>query len=302
MADSDQKSNNPEQPSDEQRELKNAIFAAKAAAETGGIGLNKTDYAKREMGIEIPVDAVPLPSKGKVYPVDHPLHGADQVEYRAMTAKEEDILMSPAYLKKGTVITELIKSCLTNPDIDVNSLLSGDRNALMIAIRSSGYGRDYNPVYVCPNCEFKNEMTIDLSELGIKPLNLDPVNPGENLFAFTLPNTGKTVVFRFLTGKEEEEIIAEVEMKKKKGLLNSNIVTARLQRSIVAVNNSADRSFVSKFVQYMPAKDSLALREYIDEHEPGVDMMVPFTCKNCDHFEEVTLPMGPTFFWPNARR
>jgi len=85
-------------------------------------------------------------------------------------------------------------------------------------------------------------------------------------------------------------------------MLNSNIVTARLQRSIVDIEGTADRNTINKFVSFLPAADSLALREYIDQHEPGVEMTVPFTCKSCDHFEEVTMPMGATFFWPNSRR
>jgi len=219
-----------------------------------------------------------------------------------MTAKEEDILMSQALIKRGTVITELIKSCLINRDIDVQSLLSGDRNALMIAIRAPGYGNIYEPQYSCPSCEFKNDLQIDLNQLGIKPLTLEPVVPAGNLFNFNLPVSKKTITFKFLTGREEEEIVNETEIRKKKGLLNSNLITSRLLRSIVAIDGNDNKSLVSRFVQYMPARDSLLLREHIDTHEPGVDMKVEFRCSSCDHFEEVALPMGPTFFWPNFKR
>lgn len=291
----------------ENRELRNAIFAAQQAAQNpGAVGegqpITVQQYAKQELGVEIPVDAVPLPSKGKVYPAGHPLFNAELVEYRAMTAKEEDILMSQALIKRGTVITELIKSCLINKDIEVQSLLSGDRNALMIAIRASGYGNIYEPIYQCPNCEFKNELSIDLNGLPIKPLTLDPVVPNANAFSFKLPVSNKVVTFKFLNGKEEEEIVADMETRKKKGLLNSNLVTGRLLRSIVAIDGNENKSLISRFVQYMPARDSLVLREYIDDHEPGVNMKIDFKCNNCDHFEEMSLPMGATFFWPNYKR
>jgi hypothetical protein len=286
----------------EQRNLRNAIFAAQQASATAVPGMSREEYAKKELGMEIPIDAVPLPSAGKVYAVSHPLHAAGEIEYRAMTAKDEDILMSRALIKKGTVITELLKSCLIDPNIDVNSLLSGDRNALMIAVRISGYGREYNPIMQCPNCEFKNELEIDLTQLPIKPLQLEPSVPGENLFSFVLPVSKKNVKFKFLTGKEEEEMLQQMEMRKKKGLVNDNLITSRLLSSIVEIENNKDRSFVSKFVQYMPARDSLELRKFIDENEPGVNMTINFSCKSCDHSDEVSLPMGPTFFWPNARR
>lgn len=284
---------------DKDREARNAVFGGPAQ---GIQAVKMHDAAQKELGIEIPVDAVPLPSRGKVYEPNHPLCNKTEVEYRAMTAREEDLLMSPALIKRGTVVVELIKSCLIDKAIDVSTLLSGDRNALMIAIRSSGYGRMYEPSYACPACEFKNDFAIDLSELAIKPLELEPVSPGVNLFRFKLPKTNKVVGFKFLTGKEEEEIIAEVEMRKKRGMLQSNVVTARLARSIVEIDGNTDKGTIIKFVNFMPAADSLALREYIDQHEPGVDMTVPFVCKACDHQEEVTMPMGPSFFWPNAHR
>lgn len=278
------------------RESRNAIFGKGVEAQSA------QEYARKELNMEIPVDVVPLPSRGKAYGAEHPLHNKTEVEYKAMTAREEDLLMSPALIKRGTVITELIKSCLTDRDVDVSSLLSGDRNALMIAIRSSGYGSLYEPIYSCPVCDFKNEMQVNLSDLAIKPLELDPVAPGQNLFRHKVPKTGKTIGFKFLTGKEEEEIIAEVEMRKKRGILSSNMITARLMRSIVEIDGNTDRGMINKFVAYMPAMDSLSLREFIDSHEPGVDMTVDFRCKSCDHFEEVSMPMGPSFFWPNSRR
>jgi hypothetical protein len=296
--------------SEDNRELRNAMLAAQAAAQnpgsTGGYQegqpITAQQYAKQELGVEIPVDAVPLPSRGLVYSPGHPLCGASEVEYRAMTAKEEDILMSQALIKRGTVITELIKSCLINKDIDVHSLLSGDRNALMIAIRASGYGAAYEPTYACPQCEFKNDVQVDLNNLPIKPLTINPIAPNMNAFGFKLPVSKKEVTFKFLNGKEEEEIIAESETRKKKGLLNSNLVTARLMRSIIAIDGNDNKGLISRFVQYMPARDSLLLREYIDEHEPGVNMKIDFRCSNCDHFEEVMMPLGANFFWPNFKR
>ncbi len=58
-----------------------------------------------EAGYVPPVDVVPLPSKGKVYPVDSPLNNADRIEIRSMTAADEDILTSAALLKQGKAIS-----------------------------------------------------------------------------------------------------------------------------------------------------------------------------------------------------
>lgn len=298
---------------EQQRELRNAVFRARQAVEGAGgttqqppmhdrPEVTREEYAKRELGFDIPVDLVPLPSKGLIYPPGHALHAKDRVEFRAMTAKEEDILMSRAFIKKGTVITELIKSCLMNREVRVEDMVSGDRNALMIAIRVSGYGAGYAPTYTCPNCSANNELNVDLTELPIKPLKIEPAEAYSNLFRFKLPMSKKTVGFKFLTGEEEEEILRSMEAKKKRGMLNDNVVTTRLLHSIVEIEGNRDRNTISRFVQYMPARDSLELRKYIDDNEPGVDMSFDFQCSFCDFGQRMQLPIGPSFFWPNSGR
>lgn len=285
----------------EQREIKNSIFAARQLVEQAG-AISRAEAARQELGMEIATAVVPLPSRGLVYPQGTPLFQKEEVDIKGMTTAEEDILMSPALIKKGTVITELIKACLLDPNIQVNDMLSGDRNALMVAVRITGYGPEYTPQIECPKCEVRQEFSIDLSNLEIKPLEIEPMTPGVNQFAFTLPVSKKRVVFRFLTGREEEEIMALMENKKKKGIANSNTVTTRLFFSIVSVDGNSDRSTIGKYVQAMSAKDSLALRNYIDKNEPGIDMKHEFECKNaqCGHSEVVAVPMGASFFWPNS--
>ena len=44
------------------------------------------------LSFSTPTEFVDLPSGGRFYPADHPLHGKDSVEIKFMTAKEEDIL------------------------------------------------------------------------------------------------------------------------------------------------------------------------------------------------------------------
>lgn len=308
---SDESSNVPPMSDADKQALKNSVFAARAAHENAQSAsgeanpeapISRVQYAKSEFGLEIPVDIIPLPSKGSVYPVGHPFYNQDAIEYRGMTVREEDILTSAALIKKGTVINELIKACLIKKDVDVSSLLSGDRNAIMIAIRASGYGRIYSPSFTCPKCDTTANLQIDLAELGIKPLDISPCIHGENMFNFTVPQSGHEVTFKFLTGADEEEIVSQMTARKKKGIQLSNLISTRLKSSIVAVNGDRDRTKVARYSENMRAGDSAALRNYIDDHEPGVDMVVDFSCENCEHFEEVGIPMDASFFWPNAKR
>jgi len=266
-----------------------------------GVGANENimDMLQRDFGIKIPTESVPLPSRGLLYPPQHPFHRREVVDIKMMTAVEEDILTSQSLLKKGTVITELIKSCLVD-NVNPNDLLSGDRNALMIAIRITGYGARYDGEVTCSECGAKTPRDFNLADLDIKSLKIEPAVEGQNVFDFKLPRLKAPVQFRFLTGRDEEDILKTSERQKKLGISQDNLVTTNLIHSIVSVNGVDDRAKLSHFVRMMPASDSNDLRRYIKENEPGVDMKVESECKACGHVEEVAMPIGVTFLWPNA--
>jgi hypothetical protein len=287
------------------REQKNAIFASQQLPQ--GVDprmprMSQTDKVKADFGLDVPHELVPLPSSGKVYPRDSSFYGVDAVEIRAMTAREEDILTSQALLKKGTVITELIKSCLVDRSVNVLDLLSGDRNALMVAIRVTGYGPEYSVEIECPECSVKSPHDFNLAALPIKRLEIEPVLPGENLFEFVLPYSKKSVKFKFMTGRDEEEIATMGQKQKKLGLVSESNVTTGLLYSIVSIDGIEDRAKIANFVKVMPARDSLALRNYMKDNEPGIVMKQETTCSACGHAEEVSMPLGVTFLWPSAAR
>ena len=261
--------------------------------------IKKSNVMLDDFGIDIAVEAVPLPSRGVIYDNEN-LLGTEKLEIKPMTAKEEDILTSRAYIKNGTVISKLIKSCLADKSIDPDDLILGDRNALLIALRITGYGSDYNLEISCPECSKTNKSTFDLSSLNLKRLKVDPVEVGQNIFEVQLPVTKKNVKVKFLTGHDEREMMIINERKKKQGFNTENSVTDRLTRSILSIENISDKNKINLFVQNMPARDSLALRRFLDEYEPGVDMTSHMTCTHCHEESEVDLPIGPSFFWPDS--
>lgn len=286
------------------REQRNSVFTG---GQHPGVDariqqMTATEKVRSDFGLDIPVETIPLPSNGFVYPTDSTLYGRETVDIKAMTAREEDILTSRAYLKKGTVVSELIKSCLIDKSIDARDLLTGDRNALMVAVRITGYGADYNAEIECPECGTKAPHSFDLAGLPIKRLEIPPVSPGVNLFDFVLPYSKKVVKFRFLTGRDEEEIVATSEKQKKLGMSTEATVTTSLLYSIVSIDGVEDRAKIASFIKMMPARDSLALRNYIRDNEPGIIMKQETTCPACGHEEEVNMPLGVSFLWPSAGR
>lgn len=284
----------------EERAEKNQVFGMSDV-----VRQLQTDQIRAQMGANLPVSTIPLPSRGLVYPAESALHGLETVELKAMTVQEENILTSKALIKKGTVITELIKSCIVNKAIDVGQMLSGDRNTLMVAIRSEGYGHLYDVEVRCAACGESAEQQFNLNEFELKPLELAPLEVGKNEFPFRLPKCGKNVTFRFLTGRDEEDIVATQENRKKglKGggatVLDDSLIL-QLQYALVSVEGNYSKNDISNFVRTMFARDSQELRKYIQKHQPGINMVQNITCPHCEHTENgVAMPIGINFFWPN---
>jgi len=239
----------------------------------------------------LPTETVELPSKGLLYPEDSPL-SSGTIEMKYMTAKEEDILTNQNYIQKGIVIDKLLQSLIVTEGVDYSNLLSGDKNAIMIAARILAYGKDYQ-------VEIQGkQVTIDLSEIENKDVNLTEVKRGQNEFSFTLPYTKNDVTFKLLTHKDEQVIEREIAGLKKIDKDNITTSTTRLKHLITSVNGLTDKKDIREFVDnFLLAKDARALREEYSRINPDVDLTV-----YPDGFEEgVDLPITIAFFWPDSR-
>jgi hypothetical protein len=290
-----------------ERENKNQVFRHGVTSDVGQPGIQTMSAAermKKEFGITIvPAEVVKLPSAGKIYSAESGMLNREELEIKAMTTREEDILTSRAYAKKGTTIMELIKSCVVDKSVDLDQLVSGDRNALMVAIRITGYGPKLKPELKCPKCGETNHPEFDLSQVSIKPIGADPIAPGANEFECDLPVTKAKVTFKLLTAKDEEDVVNQHERKKK--MLNSPVDTLmsdQLKMALQSVNGKRDRAALAFFVDNMPGQDSKTLRETMFDIKPDVDMKQPFECEFCDHIEEVSIPIDREFFWPGSSR
>lgn len=275
-----------------------------AQANNGNVNQNEQpetqlpNSIQQQSGYQVPVELITLPSKGIAYPAGHPLFNERTVEIKSMTAKEEDILTSRALLKNGKLITQLLKSCILNKTVDPDDMLVGDRNAVLIGIRVTGYGAEYSAKISCPECSRDFENTFSLAKLKLKPLETAPLQSNMNIFSYILPSGG-TVYFKLLTGRDEMEVASVLEAKKKFGSQIEAGVTTRLLQSIVSINGESDKGKIAKMVQDMRAFDARALRKHIDSVEPGVDLNQQVICPHCDAQSEVTMPLGINFFWPD---
>ena len=247
-----------------------------------------------------PTEIVDLPSAGKYYPEGHCLCGKSSVEIKFMTAKEEDILTNKSLIKKGVVIDRLLESIVVDKSVKIEDLLVGDKNALLLAARISGYGPDYSISVTCPICQDKSQQTMNLEEVEnkqlVEPEQRDVKMPSPGLFSVVLPKSKVEVVFRLLNGKDEAEITKKlISNKMSDSEANS---TSQLKRLLVSANGVTDRQVLNEFSNNMPAIDARFLRNLVKDLSPDVDMMHDFSCSSCGHGEEVEIPFTVEFFWP----
>ena len=237
---------------------------------------------------KLPTETIDLPSKGLLYPEDSEL-AKGTIEIKYMTAKEEDILTNQSYIRNGTVLDKLLKSVIVSK-INYDDLLIGDKNAIMVAARVLGYGSDYT-------FEYNGEpQTVDLSLIENKPLKEELFKNKVNEFTFTLPKSKNTITFKLLTHKDEQDISRELEGLKKINKDTSPELSTRLKYIITSVEEKRDKKDIRDFVDnYFLAQDSRALREYIREIQPDVDLTF-FPDGNSDR---INIPIGINFFWPD---
>jgi hypothetical protein len=216
-----------------------------------------------------------------------------------VTAKEENILASAALIRKGTVLTTLMRACLTNRSIDPDQMLLGDKNAVLIAIRVSAYGPTYPAAVTCPECAEESEAEFDVSKVQLHMLEADPVEgPGSNLFEFELPQSKRKVRFKLMDVGMSAKLDRDTEaVRKKTG--EDRAVTMRLLSQVVSIQG-VDPKDLPRAIDSMSALDSRALRLYMDKIAPDVDMRQDFECKSCGKVTEVEIPMGLGFFWPSS--
>lgn len=237
---------------------------------------------------KFPTEEVELPSKGLIYSKDNPL-SSGKVEVKYMTAREEDILSNQAFIQKGIVLDKLLKSLIVNKDINLDDLIVGDKNALLISSRILGYGKDYEVTIK------GQDYVIDVSTLENKEIDESKYEAGKNEFNWTSETTGTVLTYRLLNGHLEKKIDREIAGLKKLDKESSHDLTTRLKHMITSVNGDETPKFIREFVDnHFLARDSRSFREHIKATQPDVDLTYIL-----DNGKEVIVPIGLSFFWPD---
>jgi hypothetical protein len=245
---------------------------------------------------DFPTEVIELPSKGLVYPTDHPL-SSGTIEIKHMTAREEDLLSSPNLVKKGIVLDKLFETIIVS-DVDPNDIIAGDKNAILYSTRILAYGAPYTFKFYSSVTDSVVEHTINLTDLKYKQIDYSLFD-NKNEFNFTLPHSGKMVKFKLLTHKDELVMDKELRAMTKVDKDTSFAVTTRMRHSILSVDGDTNTATITKFVNNMSPKDARAFREYLRDITPDIDTMVTYVHED-DTEEEVRVAINTSFFWPTT--
>lgn len=237
-----------------------------------------------------PYDIIPLPSEGKLYK-----NKKSKIKVSFLTAADENILTSPNLLESGDFLEILLNRKILEPELRYRDLLPGDRDAIMIWLRATGYGEMY-PVTILDENDKPFDTEVDLTKLKVKRLPVEP--DAEGLFSFTLPVSKSIVKFKLLTIGEVDELEKLAQFLKEENNLINTEATLLLESQIVEVDGIREKDYISDFIETMRIMDSKKLKTYIADINCGIDMNVTFGTPGGGSVTRF-LPFTLKFFWPD---
>ena len=239
-----------------------------------------------------PFDVIPLPSQGKTYK-----NKKQNIRVSYMTTADENILSSPNLLQSGEFLSILFNRKILESDLRYKDLLVGDRNAIMIWLRATGYGEMY-PVTLLDEKGVAFDTELNLNEL--KTINLGAEPDEEGLFDYHFKLSQADIKFKFITCGELDNIDKLLEWEKENGILVNNTTTYLLERMIVEVNGSRDRNNIKDFVSSIRIKDGKEFNKYVESIESGIDLNITVGTPGGGSVDTF-LPLNLGFFWPDFR-
>ena len=246
---------------------------------------------------DFPTEIISLPSQGKCYSEDNPL-SKGTLEIKYMTAREEEILASQNLVRKGVVIDKLFESIIVEKDVNIDDIVLGDKNAILLATRVLGYGPEYK-IEMTDSLGEPQSVTIDLGAVQTKEVDVELLS-SENRYEFTTPFGKNKLEFKILTHGDEKKIDADIKALSRlnKGGVSAELTT-RYRFMILSVDGEADTKTITNFINNkFITRDTKAFREYIAKITPDINMEFDFEDEQTGDVEVKNIPMGVGFFWP----
>lgn len=251
---------------------------------------NLTPEQAGQMNFTLPHDVVPLPTNGIFYKSKK-----KAVKIGYLTAADENVLVGFFGSNNSTnqFIMNIIRNKLYESDIKPEELLEGDVQAILIFLRNTSFGPEYNITVTDPKTDKVFTTTVILDEINIKRTDVKPDDNG--FFITTLPKSGTNVKLKPLSYGELIEIDKMVESYPQGRVVPR--ITWRLNKQIIEVNGNTDRNYISQFIETMPIMDSKYIRTFMNENEPRLDLTKQVIAPSGEKVN-VDINFGVEFFRP----
>jgi len=244
---------------------------------------NIAEYGQRDFNL--PHDVVKLPSEGRFYK-----NKKSTVKVGYLTAADENIIMAAG---TDDIIGTLVRSKLYEPDLKPEDMLNGDIEAILIFLRNTSFGPEYNVQIIDPQTGKKFSEVLRLDELDFRRPSVEPNEDGT--FDTILPKSGAKVKLKPLSYKDYQEIDKNASQYPKGRVAPK--VTWRLQKQIVSVEGDSEQGTINKFVEGLPIMDSKYIRTFLRENEPSLDLKRTATAPSGE-LVSYEITFGVEFFRP----
>lgn len=239
------------------------------------------DYGHQNL--TLPHDVVPLPSGGMFYK-----NKKQSVKVGYLTAMDENIILGA----NNDLAISLLRNKIYEPDFKVEDMLEGDVEAVLVFLRNTAFGPNIDLTVMDPVTKLPFKATVKIDQLSI----IKGVEPNtDGTFSLTLPVSKAEIKIKPLNIGEISEIDKVISTYPKGRI--TPIVTLKLQRQIVSLNNTTDLGEIAKFVEQMPIADSKYIKNFIKSNEPRLDMNKEVIAPSGEKLT-VNVGFGVDFFRP----
>lgn len=256
-----------------------------------------------------------LPSGGKFWPngsLNMPPN--QELPVLPMTAVDEIIYRTPDALFNGSVVVNVIQSCLPNI-LNAWQIPSNDLNAILIAIRIASYGANMEIETVCPNCAHQDGFVVNLNHMldSMPKADFETVISHGDLELYFQPTsyelTNRVNLFQFEQQKtlqqlQESELSDEQRMETLTKTLQqvTDLTIKAISYSVAGIRTPnalvSEQEYIEDFLKNCDSTVFAKIRDHVVKLREQTDLPpLKVNCSNCNApFEQALILDSANFF------
>ena len=213
-----------------------------------------------------------------------------------LTGKEENILTSPFLSEYGGAIDLMLESVILD-DIKIDNLLSVDRKAIIMFLRSKAISDSFELDIQCNNCDTKFTQEFRFSNFEMSDTVEQPKADGCYHIKFKLKeDSDKEYIIKIIPLSYGAEKVIKKYHKDKAS-------TYEVIYQIHSINDNDDPDFIETFINKMPINRFHFLKRKIDAVVPRIFEELTTECTSCGASEKTGFKIddGLLKFDPNYK-